>query len=513
MKLTFILFSAFFLRFHICEAQNTDSKKIVLQSFVESKVSVFDAENDEFLGDLPLTLEKAKLKNVMVVFKAEQMQDLAIFIPLKDVLEVNVHASVKSKITNAHFKSFEDLPNLKSQVCEVFMLPKMERKSLDPLVLNLMPVENKLKPLTAIGRDQSGLIYKTISEEMAYDPIFGTSKNLRKQLCSFLASNNVHVANCDLVNTANFGPNVNSRKYTSVKPLIVNFTFKIYAFKFKDRIYKYGYYNLKMKYKFELASGKSKEIDLVNYGYCNAVEPNNLFAKAILDNLSIWATDSELLAVMQESNNVYKKEYSQYKLRIRRYKRVAKLEMKDLVKGSSKAVVTIDGAESSFGSGFLINDSGYILTNYHVIEDANPIRVSIGKDTTTFIAELVRYDASYDLALLKINKINTPYLMMKQVNDYEVGDPVIAIGTPASKELGQTVSKGIISGVRKIEFRDLIQTDVSINPGNSGGPLLDENGEVIGIVVMKISGKGYEGLGFAIPAIKAIELMNINYLE
>jgi len=227
----------------------------------------------------------------------------------------------------------------------------------------------------------------------------------------------------------------------------------------------------------------------------------------------LWTNDAEILASINESNSVFKKEYSQYKLTIKRSSQASKVEKRDLIKVNSKAVVTIDGAENSFGSGFLINESGYILTNYHVIEDANPIRVSIGKDTATFIAELVRFDASYDLALLKINKSNTPYLLMKQLDDYEVGDPVIAIGTPASKELGQTVSKGIISGIRKMEFRDLIQTDVSINPGNSGGPLMDENGEVIGIVVMKISGRGYEGLGFAIPALKAVELMNIYYTD
>jgi len=512
MKLVFLFLSLLVLS-HSGKSQNIDSKKILIQSFVENKVSVFDAETEELIGELPLVIEKAKLKNILLTLKSLQMEDISIFLPLKDILEVNVYASSKSKITNAQFKSFDDLSNFKSQVYEVFMLPKLERKGLDPLLVEIVPLENKLKPYTNIGRDQSGYIFKTISNEMSYDPIFGTNKKLRNLFYAFLSSNNIQIANFDLSNSSKIGANVNNRKYTSVQPIVLNFIFKVFSFKFKDRIYKYGYYNLKMKYKFTFASGKTKELDLANYGYYNAEETNNLFVKAILDNVSLWTNDAEILASINESNSVFKKEYSQYKLTIKRSSQASKVEKRDLIKVNSKAVVTIDGAENSFGSGFLINESGYILTNYHVIEDANPIRVSIGKDTATFIAELVRFDASYDLALLKINKSNTPYLLMKQLDDYEVGDPVIAIGTPASKELGQTVSKGIISGIRKMEFRDLIQTDVSINPGNSGGPLMDENGEVIGIVVMKISGRGYEGLGFAIPALKAVELMNIYYTD
>jgi len=87
----------------------------------------------------------------------------------------------------------------------------------------------------------------------------------------------------------------------------------------------------------------------------------------------------------------------------------------------------------------------------------------------------------------------------------------MAIGTPASLKLGQSVSSGIVSGKRVINIQEFIQTDVSINPGNCGGPLIDQNGKVIGIVVKKIVGRDYEGLGFAIPSKLAFECLNLVY--
>ena len=90
-----------------------------------------------------------------------------------------------------------------------------------------------------------------------------------------------------------------------------------------------------------------------------------------------------------------------------------------------------------------------------------------------------------------------------------LGEEIFAIGTPMETSLGQSVSRGILSGRRELEGRSYLQTDVSINPGNSGGPLLDETGQVIGVATMKISGKGLEGLGFGVPISVALEMLNL----
>ena len=93
-----------------------------------------------------------------------------------------------------------------------------------------------------------------------------------------------------------------------------------------------------------------------------------------------------------------------------------------------------------------------------------------------------------------------------------LGEEIFAIGTPMEAALSQSVSRGILSGRRDIEGRSLLQTDVSINPGNSGGPLIDENGLVVGVATLKISGKGLEGLGFGVPMSQALEMLNISFL-
>jgi hypothetical protein len=511
MKFTLTTFLGVYFLIFIANAQNKDTKKLLVQAFTDKKIEAYHAESEELIGTLPITFTKSTLKDTRIVLKGEGLLDLTIVLPIKDVLEINVFEVQKAKITPERFIPYTSISTIKPTVCDVFMLPKAAQTLQDPLKLVLLPIDNRIKSGTIIGRDQSGQTYSTVTEGMAYDPIFGANRNLRKQMCNLLGVNNVLIMNCDGVISKDYGPKSRQRQFVTVKPIIEDFVFRTFYYLFKSDYYKYGFYNLRMRYLFDFGNGKTENVEIVNYGFYNASEPNVLFNKAIFDNASICISDSNLLQQITAANEAYKIEYEQYRLPIKPLTLGKELELKDQIKRNIQAVVTIDGAENSFGSGFLINDSGYILTNYHVIEDANEIKVRIGKDTTSYLAELVRYDIFNDLAMLQIPKYNTPYLQLSKESSFEIGESVVAIGTPASKDLGQTVSKGIISGVRKIELRELIQTDVSINPGNSGGPLLNERGEVVGIVAMKISGRGLEGLGFAIPAYKAIELMNIDY--
>ena len=162
--------------------------------------------------------------------------------------------------------------------------------------------------------------------------------------------------------------------------------------------------------------------------------------------------------------------------------------------------------QEGLGSGFIINEDGYVVTNYHVINGAQEVKVifSDGKEVN---AKVVNYDAERDIAVIKITD-NVKMPGIAQLGDSSIvkaGEEVIAIGNPLGKEFSSTVTKGIISSPnRKMKTEngnvlDYIQTDAAINPGNSGGPLINSKGEVIGINTAKKVGEDIEGIGFAIP--------------
>ena len=158
--------------------------------------------------------------------------------------------------------------------------------------------------------------------------------------------------------------------------------------------------------------------------------------------------------------------------------------------------------ESSLGSGVIVSPQGYILTNHHVIKEADEILVAL-KDGRTTKATIIGTDPDTDLAVLHIKLENVPAITLSKVEDIEVGDVVLAIGNPFG--VGQTVTSGIISATGRNmlginTFENFIQTDAAINPGNSGGALVNSFGELIGIntAIYSRSG-GSQGIGFAIP--------------
>ena len=165
------------------------------------------------------------------------------------------------------------------------------------------------------------------------------------------------------------------------------------------------------------------------------------------------------------------------------------------------------------GSGVIISKEGYILTNHHVIEQADEIKVAIA-DGREFGARIIGYDFLSDLALLKVDtKEDLPHIEWSDSDNLLVGEWALAIGNPFGLSLGNaqpTVTVGIISATKRsltVEpryYEALIQTDASVNPGNSGGALVNVNGELIGInTVIRSTSGGSQGVGFAIPANKA----------
>jgi len=163
--------------------------------------------------------------------------------------------------------------------------------------------------------------------------------------------------------------------------------------------------------------------------------------------------------------------------------------------------------QRSMGSGFIISDDGYLITNNHVVKEADEIKVKLS-DGREFKGEVKGRDEKLDLALIKIDaKGHLPVAPLGDSDKMEVGDWVMAIGNPFG--LSQTVTAGIISAQGRVigsgPYDDFIQTDASINPGNSGGPLFNTDGEVIGINTAIVAGG--QGIGFAIPVNMAKEIL------
>jgi S1-C subfamily serine protease len=175
-----------------------------------------------------------------------------------------------------------------------------------------------------------------------------------------------------------------------------------------------------------------------------------------------------------------------------------------IIEDSVKSVVTIR-TDISQGTGFLITNDGYIVTNAHVLSGGRVVQ-SIDYEQEIIETEFIGHDSNLDIALLKISG-NHDFLEFADSDEVQIGEKVIAIGNPLGLQF--SVTEGIVSGVHRTGANDLdayIQTDAALNPGNSGGPLIDKQGEVIGINNFKVSGG--ESLGFALESNFIVEAVN-----
>jgi serine protease Do len=162
-----------------------------------------------------------------------------------------------------------------------------------------------------------------------------------------------------------------------------------------------------------------------------------------------------------------------------------------------------DMVQHGLGSGIVVTSDGYLLTNNHIVEGADDVKIAIGESNKRYDAKVVGTDSLTDVALLKIDANGLTPAILGDSEQLQVGDVVLAIGNPFG--IGQSVSRGIVSalgrgnlGIEPVE--DFIQTDAAINPGNSGGALIDSSGRVVGLNTAIVAGEnGYSGVGFAIP--------------
>ena len=159
--------------------------------------------------------------------------------------------------------------------------------------------------------------------------------------------------------------------------------------------------------------------------------------------------------------------------------------------------------QQALGSGIIVSSDGYILTNNHVVEGADEVKVALSDEKTVYDAKIIGTDPQTDVAVVKVTAENLPAITFADSGKIEVGDVTIAIGDPFG--VGQTVTMGIVSakdrgGMGITNYEEFIQTDASINPGNSGGALVDAIGRLVGMNTAILSGTGgNQGIGFAVP--------------
>ena len=234
---------------------------------------------------------------------------------------------------------------------------------------------------------------------------------------------------------------------------------------------------------FSIKTNLSLELNLVENNLQNFREKNK---KDI-------GTLNDLIEQIEEQSDIKLQELKEEVSDIK----VQSEDFSSIVEYVLQSVVSI-GTERGMGSGAIIDEDGFIVTNFHVIQGANMIRVLTYNDDV-YSADLIGYEPNVDIAVLKIDALDLQELKFADSDDTKVGEKVIALGSPAG--LSFTVTEGIVSAVHREGPNNMqiyVQSDVPINPGNSGGPLVNTGGKIIGINNYKIG--GFEGLGFAIES-------------
>lgn len=242
-------------------------------------------------------------------------------------------------------------------------------------------------------------------------------------------------------------------------------------------------------------------------GAADAGELKQLLMKCIIEatkNLMHDETVQKYLLNEVSETNVLGSTVSVQKIMIPKVVPKEGISNAEIIKKCISSTVTVK-TEKGHGSGFIITQDGYIVTNKHVVEDAKNIEVIFSNGFILY-PQVIMESTNPDLALLKVDGKAFPVLALS-VSENETGDELIVIGTPKDISLGQTVSRGIISGKREFQGSIYIQTDASINPGNSGGPILNLKGEVIAVATYKTVDA--EGISFGIPIQDVIKTLNL----
>lgn len=201
---------------------------------------------------------------------------------------------------------------------------------------------------------------------------------------------------------------------------------------------------------------------------------------------------------------------TQEQIKLRSCTRTEALEIPRDIEALFPGVVVVKSYRG-LGSGVIISPAGWLLTAAHVIKGVEVAKVTFASGVE-INASVVKVNDKFDVALLKVPGENYPCIPIASQKS-PIGSPLYAIGAPLSEALSYTVTKGIVSAYRTTKTHSLIQSDTPVNPGNSGGPLLNNKGEVVGIVSAKIAGPAVEGIAFAVPAQEALAALNVTFVK
>ncbi|MBW2971950.1 trypsin-like peptidase domain-containing protein [Candidatus Woesearchaeota archaeon] len=245
---------------------------------------------------------------------------------------------------------------------------------------------------------------------------------------------------------------------------------------------------------------------------------NQLDTKLQDYNYQSMRRDAQLSDSIQKSSNHSLSELATFSQQLNQF-REASVDFSQVIPSAISAVVTIgsrgNGYFNTAGSGVFISNEGYVVTNYHVVDDLSRITVRT-HDDAEYTANIVGKDEDWDIAVIKLQTEKNDFerLQWADSSKAKVGDPVIAVGNPVGFE--STVTQGIISNTKRLIPGDVeiyyLQTDVAINAGNSGGPLIDKDGKIVGIATLKYAGTGFEGLSFALRS-NDVQGMVLNMLK
>ena len=245
-----------------------------------------------------------------------------------------------------------------------------------------------------------------------------------------------------------------------------------------------------------------------------------LVSKSFFENQRVQQQTSDNGATLENKGNLMLRDRPKTVERESGYD--GQLTTEEIVEKVSPSVVGIVGysntgsfytAKQNEGSGIIMSEDGYIITNAHVIEGIDAIKVVLSNGEE-YVADVIGSDVDTDLAVIKIEEENLSYAEFGDSREVKVGEKAIAIGNPSGLTLAGSTTQGIISAKnRQITTQsgvmvNCLQTDAAINPGNSGGALVNGYGQVIGITSSKIVAEGFEGIGFAIPTAEAEPIVN-----
>lgn len=468
-------------------------------SFIQTNVGeakIFDSKN-RVIGSTPfyyepklnqpeevLTIEKEGYKSQTIRIALEEQKGFAFL----DAMFLCIPCLVDYPTKNI-YKISQDSFNLK--------LVREYPKDVDRVSFLFNDVTWSDKDGSTIGKD--------LNEAIFFRKSFFDSYLYKSEVCGGSGNSRYQVLNCSRDEDEN--KLLLNSNTIEINPVIKSI--RINTTKSRDEITRE--INLEVVWKFTKRSGAViKEIPATLKDRRSRVENKPMIASMLRNSFSEIMDNDETYKFLLEESKVSGGPGSTFNsLTFDQVKVPAFNRNKDLIQYLMKGVVTVKHDEGH-GSAFLISKDGYLLTNYHVIKNKKTVNVQFS-ESLTLTADVIRGDDRYDVALLKINGSGFTPLEILNSDSALAGEDVFAIGTPEDVSLGQSVTKGVLSGKRKIAEKIYLQTDVTINSGNSGGPLLNEDGKVIGIVSMKLTGKGIEGLGFCVPTNTILEVLNIQF--